>query len=385
MQNKKCFVTSCAQIHTHPDKTSVHKEQNMKITQQQIQQAIELLQVLISTPSTSRDESEAADRLQTFIARSTPIRIDIRRHYNNIWCICPDFDARRPTLLLDAHIDTVKPVANWSTPPFTPKIEGDRITGLGSNDDGGSLVALLQVFYTLCQSEQKYNTIFLASAEEEVSGKNGIEAVLPLLPPIACAIVGEPTRMQPAIAEKGLMVLDCTAHGIAGHAARDSGLNAIYEAMRDIEWLRTHKLPKSSPLLGDVRLSVTQINAGTQHNVIPDSCSFVVDVRSNECYSNQELLDIIKENVKADVSARSLRLNSSSIAANHPLVQRATTLGLTPFGSPTLSNQALLSLPTLKIGPGDSTRSHTANEYILASEIKQGMEIYLNLLDGLQL
>lgn len=357
----------------------------MKITQQQLQQAIELLQVLISTPSISREEGEAADRLQSFIAMGAPFRVDIRRHINNIWCISPNFDANRPTLLLDAHIDTVKPVTNWSTPPFTPKIDGDRIAGLGSNDDGASLVALLQVFYTLCQSEQKYNIIFLASAEEEVSGKNGIEAVLPLLPPISCAIVGEPTSMQPAVAEKGLMVLDCTAHGVAGHAARDNGRNAIYEAIRDINWLQSYKFPNSSPLLGDVRMSVTQINAGTQHNVIPDKCSFVVDVRSNECYSNSSLLQIIKENVASDVAARSLRLNSSSIPTTHPLVERAIALGLTPFGSPTLSNQALLNIPTLKMGPGDSTRSHTANEYILASEIKQGMEIYLKILDGLQL
>lgn len=355
----------------------------MKITHQQLQQAIELLQVLISTPSTSREESDVADRLQTFITRGAPFRVDVRRHINNIWCISPGFDANRPTLLLDAHIDTVKPVANWSTPPFTPKIDGDRIIGLGSNDDGGSLVVLLQVFYTLCQSEQKYNIIFLASAEEEVSGKNGIEAVLPLLPQISCAIVGEPTSMQPAIAEKGLMVLDCTAQGVAGHAARNNGKNAIYEAMRDIEWIRSYKFPESSPLLGDVRMSVTQINAGTQHNVIPDSCSFVVDVRSNECYSNSRLLDIINEHTISDVTPRSLRLNSSSIPASHPLVQRAVELGLKPFGSPTLSNQALLNIPTLKIGPGDSTRSHTANEYILISEIEQGMDIYLKLLDGI--
>ncbi len=378
MQYKKCFVTSCANKDSY-----IQCNISMNITPQQLQQAIELLQVLISTPSTSREESDAADRLQTFIARGAPFRVDVRRHINNIWCVSPNFDANRPTLLLDAHIDTVKPVANWSTPPFTPKIEGDRITGLGSNDDGGSLVALLQVFYTLCQSEQKYNIIFLASAEEEVSGKNGIEAVLPLLPPISCAIVGEPTSMQPAVAEKGLMVLDCVAHGIAGHAARNNGKNAIYEAMQDIEWLRSYKYPESSPLLGDVRMSVTQINAGTQHNVIPDSCSFVMDVRSNECYSNSRLLDIIKEHMKSDVTPRSLRLNSSSISAEHPLVQRAVELGLKPFGSPTLSNQALLSIATLKIGPGDSTRSHTANEFILASEIEQGINIYLKLLDGL--
>ena len=357
----------------------------MQIPQPYLQQAIELLQLLISTPSISREESEAADKLQMFIEKGAPLRTDIHRHHNNIWCISPEFDPSRPTLLLDAHIDTVKPVTDWSTPPFTPIIEGDRITGLGSNDDGGSLVTMLQLFYLLCQKKQNYNIVFLASAEEEVSGKNGIEAVLPMLPQISCAIVGEPTSMQPAIAEKGLMVLDCTAHGIAGHAARNNGKNAIYEAMADIEWLRTFRFPDTSPLLGDVSISVTQINAGTQHNVIPDKCTFVADVRSNECYSNTRLLSIIKENVHCDVEPRSLRLNSSSISTGHPLVQRAIEMGLTPFGSPTLSNQALLNIPTLKMGPGDSRRSHTANEYILISEIKNALEIFTQMLDGLRI
>lgn len=357
----------------------------MKISQSNIQQAVDLLQVLISTPSISRDESEAADRLQLFIQRGAPFAVDMHRHINNIWCISPNFDSGRPTLLLDAHIDTVKPVSNWSSQPFTPIIDGDRITGLGANDDGGSLVTLLQIFYLICQSEQKYNVVFLASAEEEVSGKNGIESVLPLLPPISCAIIGEPTRMQPAVVEKGLMVLDCMAHGISGHAARDEGKNAIYEAMKDIEWIRNYNFPKTSSMLGNVKMSVTQINAGTQHNVIPDSCSFVVDIRSNECYSNAALLDIIKKNISSDVTPRSLRLNSSSIPLNHPLVQRVVELGLQPFGSPTLSNQALLNIPTLKIGPGDSSRSHTANEYILISEITHGLELFAKMLDGLVL
>ena len=357
----------------------------MQIPQSYLQQAIELLQLLISTPSISREESDAADRLQIFISRGAPFRVDMHRHRNNIWCISPNFDKSRPTLLLDAHIDTVKPVTDWSTPPFTPIMDGDRITGLGSNDDGGSLVTMLQLFYLLCQKGQSYNIVFLASAEEEVSGKNGIEAVLPMLPQISCAIVGEPTCMQPAVAEKGLMVLDCTAHGIAGHAARNNGKNAIYEAIKDIDWLRTYKFPESSPLLGDVNISVTQINAGTQHNVIPDKCTFVADVRSNECYSNVRLLDIIRENTSCDVEPRSLRLNSSSISLEHPLVKRAVQLGRVPFGSPTLSNQALLNIPTLKMGPGDSTRSHTANEYILISEIRNALGIFTEMLDGLDL
>jgi acetylornithine deacetylase len=260
------------------------------------------------------------------------------------------------------------------------------IYGLGSNDDGASLVTLLQVFYKICQKPQKYNTVFLASAEEEVSGANGIEAVLPLLPPISCAIMGEPTSMQPAIAEKGLMVLDCVAEGVSGHAARNEGVNALYKALEDIEWFRTHKYIRTSELLGDVKMTVTQMNAGTQHNVIPDRCSYVVDVRSNECYSNKELLDIIKSNVNSSVTARSTRLNSSSISIEHPLVQRAVAMGSVPYGSPTLSNQALVGgIPTLKMGPGDTTRSHTANEYVLISEIRDGIEKFCAMLDGLRL
>jgi acetylornithine deacetylase len=288
-------------------------------------------------------------------------------------------------LLLDAHIDTVKPVAGWSKHPFTPIVEGDIIYGLGSNDDGASLVTMLQVFYQICQNPQKYNTIFLASAEEEVSGKNGIEAVFPLLPPVTCAIIGEPTGMHPAVAEKGLMVLDCVASGVAGHAARNEGVNAIYKAMDDINWFRNYKYPESSPLLGDVKMTVTQVNAGKQHNVIPDNCSYVVDIRSNECYSNNELLDIIKSNVGSEVKARSTRLNSSSISPDHPLVQCAVELGRKPYGSPTLSNQALLNIPTLKMGPGESSRSHTANEFIRISEIREGIKLFASMLDGLKL
>lgn len=357
----------------------------MNIAESNVNSAVELLKLLISTPSLSREESDATDRLQHFIEKGAPVRFEMHRHLNNIWCVAPGFDASRPTLLLDAHIDTVKPVNGWSKHPFTPIVEGDRIFGLGSNDDGASLVALLQVFYKICESKQSYNTVFLVSAEEEVSGKNGIEAVMPLLPPIKCAIIGEPTSMQPAVAEKGLMVLDCVAKGVSGHAARNEGVNAMYKAIEDIDWFRNYKFPKESELFGDVKMTVTQINAGTQHNVIPDSCSFVVDIRSNECYSNKELLDIIKSNVGSEVKARSTRLNSSSISLEHPLVKRAVELGLKPYGSPTLSNQALLNVPTLKIGPGDTARSHTANEYILVSEIREGMKLFLKMLDGLEI
>lgn len=351
-----------------------------------VRQAVELLKVLISTPSISREEGDATDRLQLFIERGAPVQCDVHRHLNNLWCIAPGFDATRPTLLLDAHIDTVKPVSGWSKHPFTPTVEGDAIYGLGSNDDGASLVTLLQVFYNLCRSPQQYNVIFLASAEEEVSGTNGIEAVLPLLPPLSCAIMGEPTSMQPAVAEKGLMVLDCVAEGLSGHAARNEGVNAIYRAMDDINWFRNYKFPNSSQLLGDVKMTVTQINAGTQHNVIPDRCTFVADIRSNECYSNAQLLELIRANVACEVTPRSTRLNSSSIDATHPLVRRAVELGLKPYGSPTLSNQALAGgIPTLKMGPGDTARSHTANEFVLVSEISEGIDLFTEMLDGLVL
>lgn len=357
----------------------------INITEANVNQAVELLKVLVSTPSISREESDATDRLQLFIERGAPVRFEMHRHLNNLWCIAPGYDPLRPTLLLDAHIDTVKPVGSWSKHPFTPTVEGDIIYGLGTNDDGASLVTMLQVFYKLCEFPQQYNTIFLVSAEEEVSGKNGIEAVMPLLPPVSCAIIGEPTGMNPAIAEKGLMVLDCTAKGVSGHAARNEGVNAIYKAIEDINWFRNYKFQNSSELLGDVKMTVTQVNAGKQHNVIPDSCSYVVDIRSNECYSNNDLLGIIEKNVGSEVKARSTRLNSSSIATGHPLVKRAIELGRKPFGSPTLSNQALLHIPTLKMGPGDSSRSHTANEYIKISEIREGIKLFAEMLDGLRI
>lgn len=357
----------------------------INITEANVNQAVELLKVLVSTPSISREESDATDRLQLFIERGAPVRFEMHRHLNNLWCIAPGYDPLRPTLLLDAHIDTVKPVGSWSKHPFTPTVEGDIIYGLGTNDDGASLVTMLQVFYKLCEYPQQYNTIFLVSAEEEVSGKNGIEAVMPLLPPVSCAIIGEPTGMNPAVAEKGLMVLDCTAKGVSGHAARNEGVNAIYKAIEDINWFRNYKFQNSSELLGDVKMTVTQVNAGKQHNVIPDSCNYVVDIRSNECYSNNDLLGIIEKNIGSEVKARSTRLNSSSIATGHPLVKRAIELGRKPFGSPTLSNQALLHIPTLKMGPGDSSRSHTANEYIRISEIREGIKLFAEMLDGLRI
>lgn len=345
-----------------------------------LSEALNLLKVLISTPSMSREEEAAANALQNYMERSG---ILTNRSGNNVWCVSPQFSLDKPTLLLNSHIDTVKPVSGWQKQPFTPTEVNGKLYGLGSNDAGGSLVCLFQTFCRLTRKEQPYNLIFLASCEEEVSGKNGIESVLPKLPPIALGIVGEPTEMQPAIAEKGLMVLDVTAHGKAGHAAREEGDNAIYHALTDIEWFRTYRFERVSPLLGPVKMSVTQINAGTQHNVIPGRCSFVVDIRSNELYTNEELFSLISQHVSSEVTARSFRLNSSHIDASHPVVRRAVELGRTPYGSPTLSDQALMPFPSVKIGPGKSSRSHTANEYILIRELEEALDLYYELLDGL--
>ena len=343
-------------------------------------EAITLLSSLISIPSISREEEKVADFLQDYIEGSG---IMTGRSGNNIWCISPMFDLKKPTILLNSHIDTVKPVNGWRKQPFTAKMDNGKLYGLGSNDAGASVVSLFQTYRHLSVTEQAYNLIFLASCEEEVSGKNGIESVLPQLPPITLAIVGEPTEMHPAIAEKGLMVLDVWTHGKAGHAARNEGENAIYKALDDIQWFRNYRFEKESPLLGPVKMNVTQINAGTQHNVIPDLCTFVVDIRSNECYSNEELFQEICSNVQGEVKARSFRLNSSHINAEHPFVKRTTQLGRVPFGSPTLSDQALMKFPSIKIGPGKSSRSHTADEYIKVTEIEEAIKLYIEILDGL--
>jgi len=340
-------------------------------------QAIEVLSRLISIPRTSRNEAEASAFLKSVMEQE--YKLPTQADGCNLWSIAPDYDPNRPTLLLNAHIDTVKPVDAWTRDPFCPVIEDDKLYGLGSNDDGASLVSLLQVFRVLRQQQRPYNLIYLVSAEEEVSGKNGIEHVLPLLPHIDIALVGEPTGMQPALAEKGLMVLDVTAHGKAGHAARNEGDNAIYRAIKDIQWFQTYKWEKESELLGPVKMSVTIINAGTQHNVVPDKCTFTVDVRSNELYTNQELYEQICQHVESDVQARSFRLNPSSIEVTHPLVQRIIQLGGKPFGSPTLSDQALMPFPSLKMGPGQSSRSHTADEYIEVKEIEEAIAFYLSI------
>lgn len=346
-------------------------------------EAVGLLKSLISIPSVSRDEARAADCLQQYIEQQG---MQTGRKGNNVWCLGPGFDLKRPTLLLNSHIDTVKPVQGWRKDPFTPRLEPNgKLYGLGSNDAGASVVSLLQAFLTLCRTAQRYNLIYLASCEEEVSGREGIESVLPQLPPVSFALVGEPTEMQPAIAEKGLMVLDVTATGRSGHAARDEGDNAIYKVLEDIAWFRDYRFERVSPLLGPVKMSVTMVNAGTQHNVVPDRCTFVVDIRSNECYTNEELFEEIKKHIHCQPQARSFRLGSSHVPPEHPLVRRAVALGRTPFGSPTLSDQALMPFPSMKMGPGKSSRSHTADEFIFVREIEEAIGLYLELLDGAEL
>lgn len=352
-------------------------------TEQLTQEAVKLLCRLIEIPRISREENNAADMLEEYMRKDCGM--NVQRVANNLWCIADGYTEKRPTLMLNAHIDTVKPTAKWTREPYRASIEDNIIYGLGSNDDGASLVCLLQTFRALMHSELKYNLILAVSAEEEVSGKNGMELMLASLPRIDVALVGEPTEMQPAIAEKGLMVLDLKANGVSGHAARDEGDNAIYHAMEDIEWFRTFRFPKESPLLGPVKMSVTIINAGTQHNVIPAECCFCVDVRSNELYSNEDIYDIVRKNVGSEVKARSFRLSSSRIDPNHPLVAKAIAMGRTPFGSPTLSDQALMRFPSLKMGPGNSSRSHTADEFILIEELREGISTYISMLQDLTL
>ena len=354
----------------------------MKAITQQVQQAVSLLNQLIATPSVSREEAAAADLLEDMMRKWG---LAPHRENNNIWAIAPDYSPDRPTLLLNAHIDTVRPVASWTYDPYKPFADGDRLYGLGSNDCGGGLVSLLEVFKYLSSTHQSYNLIYLASAEEEVSGVNGISSVLPLLPPITVALVGEPTGMQPAIAEKGLMVIDMTSHGRSGHAARNEGVNAIYKMLNDLTWLRDYRFEKVSPLLGPTVMNVTVLNAGTQHNVVPDICKAVIDVRTNELYDNEEVFALIRSNVASEVKARSFRLKSSHIDISHPIVARCLSMGKEPFGSPTLSDQALMSFPSLKMGPGQSSRSHSADEYICISEIEKAIEEYIKILDGLTL
>jgi acetylornithine deacetylase len=345
------------------------------------QEAIELLKQLIALPSISREENLSADLLANYLSQKA---YQVQRKMNNVWVYCLDYEPTKPTLLLNSHHDTVQPNQGYTHNPFAPTIEGNQLFGLGSNDAGASLVGLLATFLYLDKSKTlPFNLIFAASAEEEISGANGISLIINDLPTIDLAIVGEPTQMQMAVAEKGLVVLDCVAYGKAGHAAREEGENAIYKALHDIQWLQTYEFPQHSPLLGKVKMSVTQIEAGYQHNVVPDICKFVVDVRTNEFYANELILRTLQQNLQSEVKARSLRLNSSSISVEHPIVKQGLALGLTYFGSPTLSDQALMPFPSLKIGIGDSARSHTADEFIYLSEIESGIKIYCDLLQGI--
>ena len=350
------------------------------MTQEQyVSDAVQLLKKLIATPSVSRNEKDAADIMEQTI-RS--YGFEPQREANNLWIIDPHYDESRPTLLLNAHIDTVKPVVSWSRDPFSPDVEDGVLYGLGSNDCGGGLCSLLQIFRMLTEKPQSYNLIYLASAEEEVSGKDGITRALPLLPHIDLAIVGEPTGMSPAVAEKGLMVLDVIAHGKSGHAARNEGVNAIYEALDDMRWIRDYKFEKVSEFLGPTKMTLTVVNAGTQHNVIPDKCTMLVDIRTNEFYDNEEVYEFIRQHLKSEVKAHSFRLKSSRIDPEHPLIKKCVAMGMKPFGSPTLSDQALMHFPSFKLGPGESSRSHSANEFIRISEISDAIAKYETLLDG---
>lgn len=348
--------------------------------------AISLLKQMIRIPSVSRDEKGVADMLQSYMETSS--KLPVYRHGNNLWMIAPEYEAQKPTLLLNAHIDTVRPVESWKRPPFEPVEEGDRIYGLGANDDGASLVSLLHVFLLACQENLSCNLVFLASCEEEVSGKNGIESVLPLLPKIDVALVGEPMGMRLAIAEKGLVVLDGVAHGKSGHAARNEGVNALYLACDAIQKLRDFRFDRESETLGPVKITVTGIQAGTVHNVIPDTCTFMVDCRTTDAYSNEEVVEKLRQLVGSEIelTPRSTRLQPSGIAMEHPLVQRIIELrpDVEVFGSPTLSDQALMHFPSLKMGPGESSRSHTADEFIEKKEISEAIDIYYNLITTLK-
>jgi acetylornithine deacetylase len=342
------------------------------------EESTELLKKLITTPSFSREEADTADLLEHFFESK---EIPVKRHQNNIWAINKYFDDAKPTLLLNSHHDTVKPNSGYTKDPFTPIIEDGKLYGLGSNDAGGALVSLIAAFlHFYNQKNLKYNLVFAASAEEEISGDNGIRSILDRMPEVDCAMVGEPTQMRMAIAEKGLMVLECTAQGKSGHAARDEGENAIYKALKDIEWFHSYAFPEVSDTLGPVKMTVTEINAGSQHNVVPDACNFTVDVRSTDAYTNEEILEIIDDHIEAAIHPRSINLNPSSIPLDHPLVQAGRQLNIAQYGSPTLSDQSNIQVPSLKMGPGKSARSHTADEFIYLEEIEEGIETYINLL-----
>ncbi|MBC5991760.1 M20 family metallo-hydrolase [Pontibacter cellulosilyticus] len=343
------------------------------------QQAVKLLQQLIQTPSLSREEDKTAAILADFLKKHG---IEVHQQLNNVWAFNKHYNQQLPTILLNSHHDTVKPNSGYTRNPFEASIGDGKLYGLGSNDAGGCLVSLIAAFlYFNNQLNLKYNLVLAATAEEEISGRNGIELILPQLGELEAAIVGEPTEMHLAVAEKGLLVLDCVAKGKAGHAAREEGINAIYEALEDINWFQKYKFEKESEHLGPVKMSVTVINAGTQHNVVPDNCQFTVDVRLTDAYTMEEVLETIQQHVKAEVKPRSTRLKPSSISMEHALVQAGLQMGRNTYGSPTTSDQALLPIPSLKMGPGFSGRSHMADEYIYLHEIEEGINLYIDLLE----
>ncbi|MCD8073193.1 MAG: M20 family metallo-hydrolase, partial [Alistipes sp.] len=330
--------------------------------------AVAMLARLIETPSFSRQEEVTAGIVASFLSAHGVG--DIRQGGNNVWALNKFFDPSKPTILLNSHHDTVKPNPGYTRDPFKPDIEGGRLYGLGSNDAGASVVALCSAFLDFYDiPHMAYNLCLAITAQEEISGTGGIESILGELPPLDFAIVGEPTGMQMAIAERGLVVVDCVAEGKAGHAARQEGRNAIYEAMEDIEWIRNYRFPEKSDLFGEVKMSVTVISAGSQHNVIPAECSFTIDVRVTDKYTNEQVVETLSRNLKSRVTPRSVRLKPSCIDPSHPAVRAGLRLGLTTFGSPTTSDQALLDVPSMKMGPGDSARSHSADEYVYVDEI----------------
>lgn len=355
-------------------------ETNMTLSPNALaQEAIALLKQLISTQSFSREEEGTAALIEAFFQRKG---IPFHRKKNNIWAYNRYFDASKPTVLLNSHHDTVKPNPSWTLNPYEPLEKDGKLFGLGSNDAGGSLCSLIVTFCHFYDNPHlTYNVVMAATAEEEISGREGLELIVPDLPPIEFAIVGEPTEMHLAVAEKGLLVLDCIAHGKSGHAAREEGENAIYKAIDDIQWIRSYQYPKVSPTLGPIKMSVTIVNAGTQHNVVPDSCKFTIDVRVTDQYTLEEIIDIINQNIKSEIAARSVRLRPSSIPMEHPIVQAGVRLGRNTYGSPTTSDQALIDCPSLKMGPGHSGRSHTADEFIYLHEIEEGVAQYIKMLE----
>ena len=353
--------------------------QNSDLVNTLTKDAIELLKDLIQTESFSKQEDETANIIEEFFRERN---IPYRRKKNNIWAKNKNFDASKPTVLLNSHHDTVKPNPSWTLNPLNPLVKDGKLFGLGSNDAGGCLVSLIATFcFFYYRNDLKYNIIMAATAEEEISGREGLEMVVPDLPEIEFAIVGEPTEMHLAVAEKGLLVLDCIAHGKSGHAARDEGENALYKAVNDIAWFQSYKFPKISENLGPIKMSVTMINAGSQHNVVPDTCKFTVDIRVTEQYTLEEITDVVKQNIESEVVPRSIRLRPSSIPKEHPIVQAGISMGRNTYGSPTTSDQALLDCPSLKMGPGDSARSHTADEYVYLSEVEEGSQLYITMLD----